>query len=551
MHRLFLVVCCVILGSPFACRADVQPAAPSSQTAPRQWSCRDIADLAKKYDADRKLTDAVSTQGETCPRGEAAACLLAVIDKVREKCAKEGKDAVPPEDIARLNSLRNALREELEQTEGYVTRREAIEALLTRPDELEVEYKFGVNGFLRGDAAGNFRLPFNAFKPGHNEERFVYRIKPYVYWHPTDWLGFHVEGQEYGYTGRTQNYGRFNLYQGYVEAKLPGSDLVALKGGRQEFIYGSAFILGADSFFDGLTFDAARLRIKPAARLSIDLLGGVYATPFSGGVNGDLSGVYATYTFSEGNALDAYFIRDAGTLAHNSGDYLNIFGLRGTAKAGPATFEFEPVYETGMRNGGHVNAYGGHLDMNADTTVAEVHNHVFLSVALGSGDRSAPYGPSSRKEFRNPNNDSSLVGDMHVIGDLSGVNVNGHHASGLQIYTLGWGVDITKTVNFSATGRYFLANETEAGFRREVGLETDFTLTWNIAEGLSLIAGYDRFFTGGFFKDASVKRGVIHTPFGGWRFYTLPGSDKDIDYGYLMLQFDLSKSKPRMKPVKG
>ena len=39
-------------------------------------------------------------------------------------------------------------------------------------------------------------------------------------------------------------------------------------------------------------------------------------------------------------------------------------------------------------------------------------------------------------------------------------------------------------------------------------------------------------FTGGFFRDAS-------------------GSSSDIHYGYFMLQFDISKSKPKLKPVKG
>ena len=58
-----------------------------------------------------------------------------------------------------------------------------------------------------------------------------------------------------------------SLYQGFVEARLPDSDLFALKAGRQEFNYGSAFILGPDSFFDGLSFDAVRLRVKPVEPL--------------------------------------------------------------------------------------------------------------------------------------------------------------------------------------------------------------------------------------------------------------------------------------------
>ena len=61
---------------------------------------------------------------------------------------------------------------------------------------------------------------------------------------------------------------------------------------------------------------------------------------------------------------------------------------------------------------------------------------------------------------------------------------------------------------------------------------TDFTLTYAMNDNLSVIAGYDHFFTGGFFRAAT-------------------GSSKDIDYGYLMLQFDFSKSKPKLKPVKG
>jgi hypothetical protein len=55
--------------------------------------------------------------------------------------------------------------------------------------------------------------------------------------------------------------------------------LLALKVGRQDFNYGSAFILGADTFYNGLSFDAVRLRVQPLQALTVDLLGGLYATP--------------------------------------------------------------------------------------------------------------------------------------------------------------------------------------------------------------------------------------------------------------------------------
>ena len=498
------------------------------------WSCKEIAALAAKYGALKKVPEAESLEKKAL-----AAPLLAVIEKVLTKCDLEGPEAVSREDIERIAALHEALKDELAQYEGYQSRREAIEMMLAKPETPAFEYKVGVGGFLRGEGVGNFRLTDFSYAPGHGEARFLYRVKPYAYWHPSDWLDIHAEGQGYGFTGGShQEYNKISLYQGFVEAKIPGSDILALKGGRQEFSYGSAFILGPDSFYDGLSFDAARLRIKPVEPLTVDLLAGAYATPFSGGVKGNLAGAYATYAFSEGNTIEAYAFRDSGSTNHVPGEHLYVWGLRGTAKAGPLAVEFEPVYESGRAfNSLHgandrIDAFGGHFDLSAESVLAGYNNKFFASYAYGSGSDNAANGATSAREFRTPNNDNSLVGDMSVVGDMSGVTVTGHHASGLQIYILGWGVDVTKEINFSATGRYFLANNVEAGFNRNLGLETDFTMTLAMTEGLSFVVGYDRFFTGGFFRDAS-------------------GSGRDIDYGYLMVQFDLSRSKPRLKPVKG
>jgi len=499
----------------------------------KHWSCKEIEELAVKYSAVKKLP-----KKTTLEKKELVAPLLAVMEKVLTKCQMQGKEAVPAEDLERLAALHEALKEELAQYESYQTLREGIEKMLAKPELPPFEYKVGVNGFLRGEGIGNLRLTDFGYTPGHGEGRFVYRVKPYAYWHPTDWLDIHAEGQGYGYTGGShQEYNKFSLYQGFIEARLPGSELFTLKGGRQEFSYGSTFIIGPDSFFDGLTFDAARLRIKPVEPLTIDLLVGAYATPFSGGVEGNLAGAYATYAFSEGNTVEAYVFRDSGSIDHHAGEYLAIWGLRGTAKGGPLSLEVEPVFESGRAfntiKGGNdgIEAYGGHVDLTLESVTLGFNNKLFASYAYGSGSENAANGVTSAREFKTPNNDNSLMGDMSVIADMSGVTVSGHHASGLQIYTLGLGVDLTKEINFSATGRYFVANAVENGFSKHLGLETDFTLTWNVGEGFSVIVGYDRFFSAGFFRNASA-------------------SGRDIDYGYLMLQFDLAKSKPRIKPLK-
>lgn len=498
------------------------------------WSCREVTELAAKYGSLKKLPDA-----EIVEKKELAASLLETLDKAQSKCEREGAEAVPREDLDRLAVLYEALKDELAQYEGYETRREAIEKMLAKPEVPGFEYKVGANGFLRGEGVGNFRLTDFSYAPGHGEGRFLYRVKPYGYWHPADWLDIHVEGQGYGFTGGShQEHNQISLYQGFVEAKLPGSDLLSLKGGRQEFAYGSTFILGSNSFYDGLAFDAARLRVRPTDALTVDFLWGTYASPFDTGLGGDLAGAYATYTLAEGTAIEAYVFRDGGDTARHAGESLDIFGLRGTARIGTLSLEVEPVYESGRRfnattglNDG-INAYGGHLDLTGEGALLDHHTKFLAGFAYGSGSGGAASGSNMGREFRNPNNDTPIVGDMNVVADMSGVTVGGHHASGLQVYTLGWGIDVTKEVNFSVTGHQFVANAVEPGFSRNLGLETDFNLTWSLSENLSLIFAYDRFFTGGFFHDAT-------------------GNRKDIDYGYLMLQFDLSHVKPKVRPPKG
>lgn len=526
-----MVIClllfwCVSSGAKDALAGETESATDGNR------SCKEAAELGRKYEASGRLPDSIAKDGTPCPKDELARCFLSIIDSMVAKCGNKGPEALPAEDRERLSRLHEALKDHLPAMEGYQTRREDIEKFLARPEEPPFLYKTGVKGFLRGEGTGNFSLAELNYNPGHAEGRFLYRVLPYVYWHPADFLDIHLEGQGYGSTGGAQYLGKISLYQGYIEAKLPGSDLLALKIGRQEFVYGSTFIMGANSFFQGLTFDAARLRVKPLESLTVDVLGGWYATPWSAGVKGNVVGGYASCSLGEDAVLEAYGFNDTGSTGHRSGEYLNTWGLRGAAKFGPVSVEIEPVFEsgrtfnvdTGMND--RVNAWGGHADISTEVVLWGRENRFFASYAYGSGDSESVNGTSARREFRNPNTDTSLTGDMSMIGDLSGVNAGGYHASGMQIFNLGWGVELTRELSFSAAGRYFHANAVPDGFSRRIGLETDFTLSYAVNEMLSLIVGYDRFFTGKFFRDAT-------------------GSGKDVDYGYVMLQFDISRQKPR------
>ncbi len=499
------------------------------------WSRNVVAELGKKFAATERLP-----AEDILGRKDLVGPLVAVMTNALVRYESAGSDPVTREDLDRIALLEGALKAELVLNEGYLTRRAAIEKMLARPEVPPFEYKAGVDGVLRGEGVGNLKLKDSTYSPGHGEGRFLYRIKPFAYWNATDYLDIRAEGQGYGYYGGNhQEYNNSSLYQGFVEARLPGRDWLSLKGGRQEFLYGSAFILGSDSFNDGLAFDAVRLRVKPGDSMSADLIAGAYAAPFSGGVKGSIAGVYLTTGFSEGYSFETYMFRDTGSNDRHSGEQLYIWGVRATCKAGPYSAEFEPVYESGRifnaatGNNDRIDAFGGHIDLAIEAALAGHPNRIFLSYAYGSGSSEASNGGGGGREFRSQNNDSSLFGDMGLAGDLSGITVTGgsadHRASGLQIFTLGWGTDISKQLNFSATGHYYLANHAEDGFSRRLGFEADFTVTYVMADTVSFILGYNRFFTGPFFREASAK-------------------DADIDYAYLMMQFNLSASKSKISP---
>jgi hypothetical protein len=76
---------------------------------------------------------------------------------------------------------------------------------------------------------------------------------------------------------------------------------------------------------------------------------------------------------------------------------------------------------------------------------------------------------------------------------------------------------VTEKLNVSLDGHYFRAVKAPAGIGKEIGLETNLIFTYKIKESISVLLSGNRFFTGGFFKDAS-------------------GSGKDISYAYLQAQ---------------
>ena len=384
--------------------------------------------------------------------------------------------------------------------------------------------KLGLDVLARGEAIDNFSLESFSFTPGDDDARVLFRVRPSVTVSPSEFFRVRIEGQWYASYDDADS-SLFTLYQGYVDGSLPPARRISVRAGRQELSYGSNFLLGADTFFNGLTFDAVKLTLKPVDGFSVDLLGGRYAKQVSDGIEGTLYGAYGTYAVGENLTLDLFGLRDTGDegLVHVGGDHERTWSV-GTRVAGrigkKIAFEVEPVYQFGRkdRDGSshdHIRAFGGHVDLTVDPALGRFPGQLFLSYAFGSGDDDPESG--TFREFHNPNNDTALIGDISVIGDLSGLTVGDASASGLHVVTAGVGIDVTEKVNLSLDGHWFRADKVPAGVSKDVGVEANLILTYSFSDSLSALASVNRFFTGDFFQEAA-------------------GSGKDIDYAYLMVQ---------------
>ncbi len=383
--------------------------------------------------------------------------------------------------------------------------------------------KLDLDVMARAEAATDFSLAGLAFTPGNDESRVLFRIRPVVEWKPADVFRARLEGQWYAaYDER--DFSRFSVYQAFVEASLPGLKALALKAGRQEFVYGTTFMIGADTFFDGLSFDAVKLTARPSPSLSVDLFGGRYATQNSGGIEGNLYGIYAAYAPRKTVSIDVYGLRDTGgpgaTHVGGGDERTDSLGMRLCAKiAGTVDVEAEPVWQFGRTSPAgstreDIRAFGGHVDVALDPRFQRHPGKLFASYAYGSGDGNPADG--TFREFHNPDNDTPLVGDMSVVRDLSGLDVGGARASGLRVVTAGGAIDLTRTVNVALDGHHFTANHVPPGVGRTLGLETDLVVTYRISDDVSVRLSADRFFTGNFFRDAA-------------------GSGRDIGYYFLQV----------------
>jgi hypothetical protein len=396
----------------------------------------------------------------------------------------------------------------------------------------EWEFDGGGQVRLRGDFAWNQNLTNFAFTPGHKETQFLERtrLQASIENHSLN-LEVFVQGQWYGRWGGIDNRSDFDLYQGYVEWGKVLNLPVSLKAGRQEFLYGSAYFLGTNDSYNGLSWDGFKTSIRPFEELVVDILGSKMAKLNSGDPDIYLAGLYTTYKIYKEGSLEGYLFYNKGgfPISHrefvlnDSGQQWFTVGARLAGKLGRFDFELEPEFQWGkvqkVAGDGRdlIRAYGGHLDLGY-TFKLPWEPRVFGTYAYGSGDNNPFYGRYT--EFHNIfNDDDNLYGKMKVIPDQSGVTVNDIHASGLQIWVGGISLNPLPKLGVTLRAHRFLANRVPSGFNKDIGTEFDSEISYKLTKRISFLVGLDTFFTGRFFKQAS-------------------GSGKDIEYAYVQAQLE-------------
>ncbi len=399
---------------------------------------------------------------------------------------------------------------------------------------LEDRWKFDVGGQirLRGDFAQNQNFTDFTFTPGEKEAQVLQRTRPHAsIENPFLKLKAFAQLQWYGRWGGVDRRSEVDLYQGYAEwEKIMGSP-VSLKVGRQEVSYGSVFFLGTNDFYNGLSWDGLKMVVDLDERFYVDLLGVKMAKLNSRDPDIYLTGMYATYKVYEEGSWDAYLFYHKGGFPflhrefeiEDSGQKWFTLGTRFAGKVKGFDYELEPQFQWGrVKNPigdgkDRVRAYGGHVDIGY-TFKLPLEPRIFAAFAFGSGDNK-PFDKRFQEFHGNIFNDNYLVGDMSAITDLSGVTVEGIRASGMQAWVAGFSLNPLPDLNLNLDFHHFRASKVPQGFSKDLGVEVNLVASYKLTKGISFLAGWNKFFTGKFFEQAS-------------------GSKKNINYGYLQAQVE-------------
>jgi hypothetical protein len=246
-----------------------------------------------------------------------------------------------------------------------------------------------------------------------------------------------------------------------------------------------------------------------------------------------LYGFYSTYSGLKDTVWDFYFFYNRHGFQnlynhlyesfHDSPLWFTVGTRLEIKPVKQLTLELEPMYQfgkvryNGTGDDGQIRAYGGHFGL---TYAFDLPFEPSLRVgyAFGTGD-SNPQDGTMREFHGNIYNDVAVVGDMNVIPDLSGVDIEDIRASGIKDTMLAASIKLSPKLTVNLDCHYFVADKTPSGFSRTLGNEVDFYIEYEVSEKIAIMASANRFFTADIFRQAT-------------------GKNKDVDYFYLQTQIE-------------
>ncbi len=393
-------------------------------------------------------------------------------------------------------------------------------------------FEIGGEVRLRGDFVKNQSLSDFSINPDAKDNQILNRTRMGLSLNFSDQIKGFVQGQFYSRESeKNEDYSKASLYQANIEISNIDNTHISLKIGRQDFCYGSAFFLGNNDFYDGLSWDGLKVNISPNDKFQIDLIGARFVD-LTKNVSDDepaLYGAYSSYTLKNNTYLDLYFFSHEGGFRFFHTDLPDSpqWYTLGTRIAGELEnhidFEFEPIYQFGKIDNpdtserDSISTFGGHFEAGY-TMDTERKPRLFAGYAFGQGDNNTS--DNKYQEFHsNIYNDNYIVGDVSLIPDVSGATSGDIRASGLHVFVSGISMDLQPKLNLNLDYHHFTADKTPTGISKAIGSEVNLILTYELLENINLIASANRFFAGQFFKDAA-------------------DSKKDIDYFYIQTQVE-------------
>lgn len=372
--------------------------------------------------------------------------------------------------------------------------------------------------------------------------------------------------------------GEVNLLQAYIQME----DLIGLplraRIGRQEIRLGSEWLVGGNDSGPapawGLSFDGLRLTYTPDD-FSVDVWATKLFDDLGAESDGDVDfyGVYASYTGFDELTLDAYwmYLRDARGINDTRflpalewiedfagvddypGTRLHTVGLRASGARGRVDFEAEVAYQFG--DAGHAGSlfrpvwygddsadfdnFGVNLELGYSLAL-KWEPRVFFDFAWFEGEDNRSIGPLDWFEsFVNPfyHREASIsFNRLFSNWSYSGV-LDGTDLSNVFVYRTGLNLLPAEKVELAFDLAYYRTDEAfdrpvlpffsfwTRENDRELGLESNLSVTYFYSEDLYFNAGWDHLFVGDGLRDGhfNISNGL---EFSG-------GSDRDdVDYFY-------------------